>query len=47
VIDSIITGAMKMFSAGLKVPRQCPLAFLVEMRLRVGEALGSEKGQEL
>jgi hypothetical protein len=27
----------------LKVPRQCPLAFLVKVHLREGEALRSEK----
>jgi hypothetical protein len=32
----------KKFSA-LKVPRQCPLVFLVEERLREGKVLGSEK----
>jgi hypothetical protein len=47
VIDALITGGMKRFSPVLKVPRQCPIAFLVEVRLGVGEALGSEKGKEL
>jgi hypothetical protein len=28
----------------LKVPRQCPLVLLVEVRLK-GEALGGEKGE--
>jgi hypothetical protein len=32
----------KMFPA-LKVPRQCPLFLLVEVHLREGKALGSEK----
>jgi hypothetical protein len=32
---------------GLKVPRQCPLILLVEVRLREGKALGSEKGEGL
>jgi hypothetical protein len=29
------------------VPRQCPLVLLVEVRLREGKALGSEKGKAL
>jgi hypothetical protein len=35
------------FSPVFKVPRQSSLVFLVEVRLREGEALGSEKGKEL
>jgi hypothetical protein len=31
----------------LKVPRQCPLVLLVEVRLREGKALGSQEGKEL
>jgi hypothetical protein len=30
---------------GSKVPRQCPLVLLVEVRFREGKALGSEKGK--
>jgi hypothetical protein len=31
----------------LKVPRQCPLVLLVEVRLREGKAFGSEEGEGL
>jgi hypothetical protein len=31
----------------LKVPRQCPLVLLVEVHLREGKALGSEKAKVL
>jgi hypothetical protein len=31
----------------LKVPRQCPLVFLVDVSLREGKAVGSEKGKVL
>jgi hypothetical protein len=31
----------------LKVPRQCPLVLLIEVRLRKGKALGSERGKML
>jgi hypothetical protein len=31
----------------LKVPRQCPLVLLVEIHLREGNSLGSEKGKVL
>jgi hypothetical protein len=34
----------KVFPA-LKVPRQCPFVLLVEVRLKEGKALGSEKGK--
>jgi hypothetical protein len=34
-------------SQALKVPRQCPFVLLVEIRLRDGKALGSEKGKGL
>jgi hypothetical protein len=46
VRDDIFNGVQKHFSA-LKVPRQCPLFLLVEIRLREGKALESEKGKEL
>jgi hypothetical protein len=36
-------GIQKYFPA-LKVPRQCPLFLLVEICLREGKALESEKG---
>jgi hypothetical protein len=32
-----------LLSLGLKVPRLCPLVLLIEVHLRGGEALGSEK----
>jgi hypothetical protein len=42
----ILMGREKRFPA-LKVPRQCPLGLLVEVRLREGKALGSEEGKRL
>jgi hypothetical protein len=40
-------GGKILFSPVLKVPRQCPLVLPVEVRLREGKALGSEKGKGL
>jgi hypothetical protein len=42
VNDTTFKGGQKHFPA-LKVPRQCPLALLVEVCLRESKALGSEK----
>jgi hypothetical protein len=42
----ILTGREKR-SPALKVPRQCPLVLLVEVRLGEGKALGSEEGKRL
>jgi hypothetical protein len=36
-------GQGTFFPPVLKVPRQCPLALLVEVRLGEGKVLGSEK----
>jgi hypothetical protein len=35
------------FRWALKVPRQCPLVLLLEVRLTEGKALGSEQGNEI
>jgi hypothetical protein len=37
----------KIFSPVFNVPRHCALVRLVEVRLREGKALGSEKGKGL
>jgi hypothetical protein len=42
-----VNGGKKIFSPVLKVPRQCPHALLVEVRLREGKAYGSENGKRL
>jgi hypothetical protein len=43
-----VWGGRKTFSsAGMKVPRQCPLFLLVKVILREGKGLGSEKGKVL
>jgi hypothetical protein len=36
-------GQETFFPPVLKVPRQCPLVLLAEVRLREGKGLGSEK----
>jgi hypothetical protein len=41
--DTTFGGGKKHFAPVLKVPRQCPFVLLVEVLLREGEALGSEK----
>jgi hypothetical protein len=38
-------GRGKKFSPVLKVPRQCPLVFLVDVSLREGKIVGSEKSK--
>jgi hypothetical protein len=44
--DCIEGGGAEIFS-GLKVPRQCPFGFLVEVSLSKGKALESGSGREL
>jgi hypothetical protein len=40
-------GGGENFFPTLKVPRQCPLVFLVKICLSVSKALGSENGKGL
>jgi hypothetical protein len=43
----IITAAFRKCFAASKVPRQYPFVLLMEVRLREGKAVGSEKGKGL
>jgi hypothetical protein len=43
VQDTTFREGKKLFSPALKVPRQCLIVLLAEIRLREGDALGAKR----